>query len=284
MSLEEMAQVFPRRSEPGGVIAWDIAIGRLNMPLPSSSMPPQFNLAINHTFRKYGFNSCLRQAHFFGQVFQETGALTLNTEGGDDNYFRKNYEVITGTEAGEDYDTAVARRRTISTSGKWPAEVAPAGTAANKITNRADYVANRPAKVAAKAKDLGNTQQGDGARFRGRGLIQVTGRNGYASYGSFKGNADYVTDPNPILLAANAETSADVSGKFWVSKDYHGLNINRHADAGSDNAATEAVTRAVNGGTTHIDFRRVYFNFVLSILNDASVPLDTSTLKRQKKD
>lgn len=283
LSLREMTQLLPRQSVAGGEIKWLSSSNRLSTPEPRNPMPPNLYRAINRAFRKYGMNQRLRQAHFLGQVFVETGALTLNTEGGDDNYFRTNYEVITETEAGADYDRAVSRRRTIATSGKWPTEVAPLGIVSNKITTRENYIIHRPAKVATKATELGNTQVGDGSRFRGRGLIQLTGRNAYASYGAFKGGVDYVTDPNPTLLAANAEVATDVSGKFWVSKHYHGLNINRHADTGTDDTATEAVTRAVNGGTTHIDFRRVYFHYALSILNDELVPADTRTLERQKE-
>ncbi len=147
---------------------------------------------------------------------------------------------------------------------------------------RAEYVASHPRRVAGKARELGNTQAGDGPRFRGRGLVQITGRNNYSSYGEYRGR-NFTTDPNPTLLAADAFISVDVSLKYWVSKDRHGLNINRHADAGFNDAATEQVTRAVNGGTTHIEHRREYFNYAWGILQDAPTPADTQTLERQRE-
>ena len=142
-------------------------------------------------------------------------------------------------------------------------------------------MATRPGKVQHKAHDLGNTQAGDGPRFRGRGLIQLTGRTNYSSYGTYRGQ-DFTTDPNPTLLSTDAFVSTDVSFKYWISKDRHGTNINRHADAGTGDAATEQVTRAVNGGTTHIEHRREYFGYVWGLLQDAPTPADTRTLERQK--
>lgn len=120
-------------------------------------------------------------------------------------------------------------------------------------------------------------------RFRGRGLIQLTGRANYTGYGTWRGN-NYTVDPNPPLLAGDAFTSTDVSFNYWVSKNYRGLNINRHAEAGNGDAATEQVTRAVNGGTTHMENRREYFGYVLRVLNDKLILPDTATLQRQLED
>ena len=52
--------------------------------------------------------------------------------------------------------------------------------------------------------DLGNTQLGDGPRFKGRGLIQLTGRTNYGAFGQAL-NRDFTTDPNPRLLATDAD-------------------------------------------------------------------------------
>jgi putative chitinase len=85
---------------------------------------------------------------------------------------------------------------------------------------------------------LGNTHPGDGPRFKGRGLIQVTGRFNYAAYGRQKGR-DFVTAPNHDLLATDPELAVDVSCWFWTK---HGLNAWADADD------IRALTKVINGG------------------------------------
>src|SRR5215472_8871261 len=87
-------------------------------------------------------------------------------------------------------------------------------------------------------RDLGNTEPGDGRRFKGRGLIQLTGRANYRSYGAARG-MDFTTDATAPLLATDPLGAVDVSCWFWTVH-----NLNTVADG--DNV--EAVTRVVNGG------------------------------------
>ena len=87
-------------------------------------------------------------------------------------------------------------------------------------------------------QDLGNTQLGDGKRFKDRGLIQITGRNNYTAYGKSRGS-DYTTDAAAKLLATDPNLAADASCWFWQTK-----GLNQYADL--DNV--EAVTYRVNGG------------------------------------
>lgn len=86
--------------------------------------------------------------------------------------------------------------------------------------------------------DLGNTSPGDGPRFKGRGLIQVTGRFNYSAYGRHKGR-DFTTSTNYTLLSTDAELAVDVSCWFWMK---NGLN----ALADSDDLKT--ITKKINGG------------------------------------
>ena len=72
-------------------------------------------------------------------------------------------------------------------------------------------------------KDLGNVQLGDGVRFRGRGLLQVTGRANYAACGKALG-LDLLTKPALLEQTVNACRAA---GWFWQSRGLKAL-----ADAG----------------------------------------------------
>ena len=96
-------------------------------------------------------------------------------------------------------------------------------------------------------KDLGNTHKGDGRKFRGRGLIQLTGRANYAAATKALGR-DFVGHPERV---AEFPAAADVSGWFWDTHD-----LNRHADRDD----VEAATRAINGGLNGLDSRIAYLD------------------------
>lgn len=85
-------------------------------------------------------------------------------------------------------------------------------------------------------RDLGNVQPGDGRRFKGRGLIQLTGRANYAEYGAAIGR-DLLADPT--VVATDPALAVDVACWFWVA---HGLNTLADADD------AERITRRINGG------------------------------------
>lgn len=94
-------------------------------------------------------------------------------------------------------------------------------------------------------KDLGNTQPGDGPRFKGRGLIQLTGRFNYTAAAQALGQP-FVDQPE---LVERFPAAADVSAWFW-----HTHKLNRHAD----NDDVRAVTKIINGGYNGLDSRAVY--------------------------
>jgi len=93
--------------------------------------------------------------------------------------------------------------------------------------------------------DLGNTQPGDGARFRGRGLFQITGRANCANYGA-ELNLDLVDNPS---LAADPVVATETACLFW--KD-HGLN------ALADGDDCKSVTRKINGGLNGLADRQAF--------------------------
>jgi putative chitinase len=83
--------------------------------------------------------------------------------------------------------------------------------------------------------DLGNTAAGDGSKYRGRGLIQITGRANYAACGEALG-IDLINHPELLEQPQHACMSA---AWFWATK-----GLNTLADAGD----FERITRRINGG------------------------------------
>ena len=94
--------------------------------------------------------------------------------------------------------------------------------------------------------DLGNSRPGDGKRFKGRGLIQLTGRFNYKKYGEAR-DKDYTTEANARLLATDPDTAVDVSCWFWVEN-----GLNKFADRDD----IMAVTRVINGGYNGLEERK----------------------------
>lgn len=104
-------------------------------------------------------------------------------------------------------------------------------------------------------KDLGNTQPGDGAKFCGRGLIQVTGRTNYgkASQALF-GDERLLSTPE---LLEQPEWAAKSAVWYWTTRN---LNALADADRFTD------TTRAINGGTNGLDDRKARYRLALSVL------------------
>ena len=95
-------------------------------------------------------------------------------------------------------------------------------------------------------RDLGNTDPGDGKRFKGRGLIQLTGRANYTEYKKVAG-FDCVAEPGRV--ASDASVAVDVACWYW---DRHKLN-----DL-ADRDDVKAITKAINGGFNGLDDRVQY--------------------------
>ncbi len=95
-------------------------------------------------------------------------------------------------------------------------------------------------------RDLGNTQPGDGQRFKGRGLIQLTGRANYTEYGRALGREAEIL-AQPELVASDKALCADVAGWYWAKRELNAL---------ADRDDLTAVTRRVNGGLNGLEERR----------------------------
>ena len=176
---------------------------------------------LNATFDKYDINTPKRQAGFIGQCQHESG----------------NFKTL---EENLHYSAASLMR-------VWPSRFPDQATA--------DQYANNPQKIANKvyAGRMGNTEDGDGFKYRGRGVLQLTGKDSY----TFCGQAlklDLTANPDLLLEPMNAMLSA---GWFWNKR---GLN------AAADVSGWEEVTMKINGGVLGLDDRITKITKALQIL------------------
>lgn len=102
-------------------------------------------------------------------------------------------------------------------------------------------------------KDLGNTEPGDGVRFKGRGLIQITGRANYKQVGEALG-LPLLTHPQLLEIPRHAAHSA---AWWWNSR-----NLNAVADVGD----IDRCTRIINGGLNGRDDRILLYKRALAVL------------------
>lgn len=103
-------------------------------------------------------------------------------------------------------------------------------------------------------KDLGNTQSGDGKRYKGRSPIQLTGRANYRAAGKALG-IDLEGHPE---RAKDPDVAFRIAGWYWQSR-----NLNRWADLGD----FVKVTRLINGGTTGLAHREKYLRRAREVLS-----------------
>jgi predicted chitinase len=130
-------------------------------------------------------------------------------------------------------------------------------------------------------KDLGNTSRGDGVKYKGRGLIQVTGKANYQKMSEAFGE-DFVKNPELISTPKYAVLTA---AHFWINrkKKYKGRSLNLNeiaedldhkepANAGVNYPAFEIITRGINGGVNGLKDRIAKFNN--GVKNRASLEAD----------
>jgi len=111
---------------------------------------------------------------------------------------------------------------------------------------------------------LGNDHDGDGWKYRGRGILQLTGRYNYTQFTSYYQNEfnctlDFVQ--NPDLLATD-DKLAVLSGMWYF--------MNRVSGDIDENTTVDEVTYDVNGGYNGLDQRKQYFNDIKQYINDCS--------------
>lgn len=129
-------------------------------------------------------------------------------------------------------------------------------------------------------RDLGNTQAGDGKRYKGRGPIQLTGRTNYQKFGTKLG-LDLVNNPT---IAATKEVGFRIAGLYWKDRGLNALadqgsqivNITRTRKNGTtfveQHPAFDAITFKINGGFNGKEDRIHYYERAKNVLNkdDAS--------------
>jgi len=189
--------------------------------LQALGIDPKWEIPLNQTFVKYDINNNKRQAAFIGQCAHESG----------------NFKTL---EENLHYKAESLMR-------VWPSRFPDLDTA-NKFANNPEKIANK-----VYSGRMGNTEDGDGWKYHGRGLIQLTGKENYERCGSSIG-VDLVGNPNLLLDPQYAALSA---GWFW---NKHGLN--ELADAQEHGI----ITKRINGGTLGLDDRIQKTTKALSVL------------------
>jgi putative chitinase len=178
---------------------------------------------LNNTFEKYQINTPTRQAAFIGQCGHESNNFKTLEE--NLNYSAKGLMAT------------------------WPSRF-PSLEEATKYERNPEKIAN---KVYGGRADLGNVEDGDGWRFHGRGVIQLTGRSNYTVCGEALGQP-FATAPELVLEPQNAIMSA---GWFWNKKSLNSL---------ADNEDWTTITKRINGGTIGLQDRIEKIHKAMDIL------------------
>ncbi len=103
------------------------------------------------------------------------------------------------------------------------------------------------------ADDLGNTEEGDGARYKGRGVIQITGRYNYGKYGDLI-SVDIVNNPT---IASTPQIAFSTAGVYWQTNGLNEL---------ADQQDFETITKRINGGLNGYEDRCKYYDRAKQVL------------------
>jgi putative chitinase len=191
-------------------------------------------------FEQHGITTPLRMAHFLAQALHETGGFTILRE--NMNYSASRLIEIFGVNHHSARVTAA----------------------------EADELAGHPEAIAERvyglgnprmALVLGNTESGDGFRYRGNGVLQTTGRGNHRSMGAacgvdFEGNPELATAPEHALKPALQE---------WTQN-----SLNSFADKND----IRTITRRINGGFNGLAERESWFDKVWPLLKADSQPAE----------
>lgn len=192
----------------------------------SAKMPLEVMAQVDDLVARFNMDSPLRLSHFLAQCAHESGNFKLVTE--NLNYSSDGLLKVF-PKYFKDKETA------------------------DKYARKPEAIGNR---VYADRMGNGNEGSGEGYKFRGRGYIQLTGKNNYKAFSDFV-KEDCVA--NPDLVATKYPL---VSAAFFF--DTNGLwSI---CDKGDTPEIVKLVTRRVNGGTHGLEDRQSKFNFFNTLL------------------
>lgn len=198
----------------------------MNLDKLKGIIPDEVLSQIPQTIEKFEINTPLRLAHFLAQCGHESGNWKFKVE--NLNYSAQALQ-------------SVFRKY-------FPDEATAA-----QYARKPEMIAN---KVYASRMANGDEKSGDGWKFRGRGYIQLTGRQNYTSFDkvvddNILSNTDLVADKYPLLSAA----------WFWDTN-----NLSTLADKGATDTDVTAITKRVNGGTHGLDDRLSKFKKYYELL------------------
>ena len=195
----------------------------------------QYIQHLEQALPKYGIaESRLRLAHFFAQVLHESGCMRFDME-------NLNYSSDGLLKVFSKYFTT---------------------------KEEADAYARKPEKIANRvyANRMGNGDEasGDGWRYRGRGLIQLTGRANYNAFAEWIGDGRVMDDPDLVCT----EYAVHSAVFFWMKNDLNSL---------ADTDDVVGLTKRVNGGVNGLAHRRELLNKANGLLSMLSLGEETRT-------
>ncbi len=195
------------------------SVGGLNLAKLKGHVPDAVIAMIPDTAAKFQINTPLRLAHFLAQCGHESGGFRVTSE--NLNYSAKGLMGIFK-------------------------KYFPTEAIANQYQRNPQKIAN---KVYANRMANGSEASGDGFKFRGRGYIQLTGRDNYTQFGKAIGE-DITSNPDSV-----SGKYALLSAAWFWSKN----GLNKLADGGASDAVVTSITKRVNGGTIGLPDRIKHF-------------------------
>ncbi len=201
--------------------------GNLNLSRLKGHIPDAVIAMIPDTAAKFGINTPLRLAHFLAQCGHESAGFKATQE--NLNYSAKGLMGIFK-------------------------KYFPTAALANAYQRNPQKIAN---KVYASRMGNGNEASGEGYKFRGRGYIQLTGKENYTAFG--KAINENIID-NPDVVSSKY---ALLSAAWFFSKN----GLHRMADEGASDQVVTKITKRVNGGTIGLPDRIKHFREYYKLLS-----------------